>query len=130
MANIRHEYDKAREAHLNKRSDKRYKTIEEARANKFQDQHAGYCTGTCIYRHKVFEDYPLEELVPYIDWTPFFHTWELRGSYPKIFNDKNVGTEAKKLFDDAQVLIEQELLDEKVANCKSGNWLLAAQAQW
>jgi 5-methyltetrahydrofolate--homocysteine methyltransferase len=40
---------------------------------------------------KVFESYPLEELVPYIDWTPFFHTWELRGSYPKIFADKFVG---------------------------------------
>ena len=61
---------------------------------------------------KVIEAYPLEELVPYIDWTPFFHTWELRGSYPKIFNDKYVGVEAKKLYDDAQELLKK-IVSEK-----------------
>ena len=48
---------------------------------------------------------PLEELVPYIDWSPFFQTWELRGKYPSIFDDPNCGTEAKRLFDDAQRLL-------------------------
>lgn len=52
--------------------------------------------------------YSLEDVVPYIDWNPFFQTWELRGKYPnrgypRIFNDESVGAEAKKLFDDAQV---------------------------
>jgi 5-methyltetrahydrofolate--homocysteine methyltransferase len=105
---IKDEYAKAREAHLNKKSDKRFVTIEEARTGKFQISLDGDVapkptfTGT-----KVIEAYPLEDLVPYIDWTPFFHTWELRGSYPKIFDDKYVGVEAKKLFDDAQVLLNK-----------------------
>jgi len=53
----------------------------------------------------------LEEVVPYIDWSPFFQTWELRGKYPnrgypRIFNDETVGAEAKKLFDDAQDMLK------------------------
>ncbi len=72
---------------------------------------------------KVLEDFPLEELVPYIDWTPFFHTWELRGSYPRIFEDKNVGDEAKKLYDDARALL-QRIVDEKLLKAKAvfGFW--------
>ncbi|MCZ4245154.1 methionine synthase [Pedobacter punctiformis] len=123
ISQIKEEYEKAREAHLNKRSDKRFKTIEEARENKFkidfeENLPVPEFTGT-----KVFDHYPLEELVPYIDWTPFFHTWELRGSYPKIFDDKNVGVEAKKLFDDAQALLKR-VLDEKLFTARGviGFW--------
>ncbi|RVU00448.1 methionine synthase [Mucilaginibacter limnophilus] len=123
-AGIRAEYDKAREAHLNKRNDKRFVSIVDARGLKCQINLNGSIpnkptfTGT-----KVFESFPLEELVPYIDWTPFFHTWELRGSYPKIFDDKFVGDEAKKLFDDAQVLLKK-IIDEKLlhANGVIGFW--------
>ncbi|TKC13083.1 methionine synthase [Pedobacter polaris] len=123
VAGIRAEYDKAREAHLNKRSDKRYKTIEEARADKFQIALDKVVTEPTFTGTKVFEDYPLEELVPYIDWTPFFHTWELRGSYPKIFEDKFVGDEAKKLFNDAQTLL-QRIVNEKLLTAKGviGFW--------
>ena len=123
VAGIRAEYDKAREAHLNKRSDKRFKTIEEARADKFQIELDKVVTEPTFTGTKVFEDYPLAELVPYIDWTPFFHTWELRGSYPKIFDDKFVGVEAKKLFDDAQVLLKK-VVDEKLLTAKGviGFW--------
>jgi 5-methyltetrahydrofolate--homocysteine methyltransferase len=111
---IKDEYAKAREAHLNKRSDKRFLSIEEARSNKYQIDLETFApvkpsfTGT-----KVFEAFSLKELVPYIDWTPFFHTWELRGSYPKIFDDKNVGIEAKKLFDDAQQML-QKVIDQNL----------------
>jgi 5-methyltetrahydrofolate--homocysteine methyltransferase len=71
----------------------------------------------------VIENFPLEELVPYIDWTPFFHTWELRGSYPKIFEDTFVGDEAKKLFNDAQVLLKR-IVDQKLFTAKAviGFW--------
>ncbi len=123
VAGIKAEYAKAREAHLNKRSDKRYKTIEEARADRFQIELDKVITEPSFTGTRVFEDYPLEELVPYIDWTPFFHTWELRGSYPKIFNDKVVGTEAQKLYDDAQVLLKR-IVDEKLLTAKGviGFW--------
>jgi 5-methyltetrahydrofolate--homocysteine methyltransferase len=123
VAGIRAEYDKAREAHLNKRSDKRFKTIEEARADKFQIDLTKVAPAPTFTGTKVFEDYPLAELVPYIDWTPFFHTWELRGSYPKIFDDKNVGDEAKKLFNDAQALLNK-VVDEKLLTAKGviGFW--------
>jgi 5-methyltetrahydrofolate--homocysteine methyltransferase len=121
---IKDEYEKAREAHLNKRSDKRFVSIDDARNLKLQINLNGAVppkptfTGT-----KVFESYPLEELVPYIDWTPFFHTWELRGSYPKIFNDKYVGTEAKKLFDDAQELLKKIVKEKSLqANAVIGFW--------
>ncbi|QJD96291.1 methionine synthase [Mucilaginibacter robiniae] len=105
---IKDEYAKAREAHLNKRSDKRFISLDEARNQRIELNLDGAMpskptfTGT-----KVFEAFPLAELVPYIDWTPFFHTWELRGSYPKIFEDKNVGTEAHELFDNAQALLNR-----------------------
>ncbi|WP_295770037.1 methionine synthase [uncultured Mucilaginibacter sp.] len=121
---IKAEYEKAREAHLNKRSDKRFLSLQDARANKFQlnlDE-AVACkpsfTGT-----RVFEAFPLKELVPYIDWTPFFHTWELRGSYPKILTDKNVGVEATKLFDDAQAMLNKVINENLLqANGVIGFW--------
>jgi len=123
IKNIKAEYEKAREAHLNKRSDKRYKTIQEARENKFQIDLDQVAPAPTLIGTKVFEDFPLEDLVPYIDWTPFFHTWELRGSYPKIFEDKFVGDEAKKLYNDAQKLM-QRIIDEKLLKAKAviGFW--------
>src|SRR5207248_9335239 len=48
---------------------------------------------------------PLDELVPYIDWSPFFHVWELRGRYPEILQDATYGAEARQLFDDARALL-------------------------
>lgn len=120
---IREEYDKAREAHLNKRSDKRFKNIEEARQEGFKIDPALIAPAPSFTGTKVFENYPLEELVPYIDWTPFFQTWELRGSYPRILEDKVVGDEAKKLFNDAQILLKR-IVDEKLLTAKAviGFW--------
>ncbi len=124
ISDIKEEYAKAREAHLNKRVDKKFMPIKEACEQKFQISVDGDIspkpsfTGT-----KTIKDFPLEELVPYIDWTPFFHTWELRGSYPKIFNDTFVGSEAKKLFDDAQVLLEEIVSQKQLqANAVIGFW--------
>ena len=121
---IKDEYEKAREAHLNKRSDKRFVSIEDARSQKLElELNSSVAPKPKFTGTKVFEAYPLEELMPYIDWTPFFHTWELRGSYPKIFHDKFVGVEAKKLFDDAQALLKK-IVDEKLlqANGVIGFW--------
>ncbi|WP_207429093.1 methionine synthase [Pedobacter sp. SYSU D00535] len=124
IKNIKEEYHKAREVHLNKRSDKRFKSIEEARESKYKiNLNGSIAPAPTFTGTKVFEDYPLEELVPYIDWTPFFHTWELRGSYPRIFEDKVVGDEAKKLFDDAQKLLKR-IVNEKLLKAKAviGFW--------
>jgi 5-methyltetrahydrofolate--homocysteine methyltransferase len=127
ISQIKAEYDKAREAHLNKRSDKRFKTLEEARANKFQIDLDKVAPAPSFTGTKVLEDFPLEELLPYIDWTPFFHTWELRGSYPRIFDDKNVGDEAKKLYGDAQTLLKR-IVDEKLLKAKAVFGFWPAQA--
>jgi 5-methyltetrahydrofolate--homocysteine methyltransferase len=62
---------------------------------------------------QTLREFPLEKLVPYIDWSPFFMTWELKGKYPKIFDDPDLGTEAKKLFDDAQKLLTR-IVEEKL----------------
>jgi len=70
---------------------------------------------------RVLRDVPLQELVPYIDWSPFFMAWELKGKYPKIFDSPEVGVEAKRLFDDANRLL-QEIIDQKSfgASCVYG----------
>ena len=63
---------------------------------------------------KVFEDYPLAELAEYIDWSPFFHAWELRGRFPKILQDPVVGAEATKLYQDAQILLKKILGEKRI----------------
>src|SRR5690606_29631339 len=121
---IRDEYDRAREAHLGKRNDKRYVNIKEARKNHFNIQWENYSpTKPSFLGTKMFENYPLDDLFPYIDWTPFFHTWELRGSYPRILTDKIVGTEATKVFEDAQAMLKN-VIDNKLlqANGVIGFW--------
>ena len=72
---------------------------------------------------RVLEDVPLADLVPYIDWSPFFQTWELKGKYPKIFTDPVVGEHARKLFEDAQALL-QRIVDEKLLTARAvfGFW--------
>ncbi|AFD08220.1 methionine synthase [Solitalea canadensis] len=124
MAGITKEYDQLRDFHLNKKSTKTFVSIEEARNRRLKLNWESYqpvkpsFTGA-----KVLDNYDLAELAEYIDWTPFFHTWELYGSYPKIFNDEVVGTEAKKLFADAQVLLKR-IVDEKLLTARAviGFW--------
>ncbi|MEH6307881.1 methionine synthase [Olivibacter sp. CPCC 100613] len=123
-ATIRAEYDQARENHLRKRADKKLVSIDEARAKAFQLDWTNYqAPKPGFLGTKVFADFPLEDLLPYIDWTPFFHTWELRGSYPRILTDKVVGTEATKLFDDAKKLLH-EIVSKKLLKAKGviGFW--------
>ena len=67
---------------------------------------------------RVYNPVPLEEIVPYIDWTPFFHAWELRGIYPKIFEQEDVGPKAKELFDDGQKLLDR-IVREKLLEARA-----------
>ena len=72
---------------------------------------------------RTISNQPLDELVPYIDWSPFFHTWEMRGRYPKIFDDPEVGEQARQLFEDAQKLL-QDIVNGKLIAAKGvyGFW--------
>jgi 5-methyltetrahydrofolate--homocysteine methyltransferase len=76
---------------------------------------------------KVLKDFPLSEIRPYIDWSPFFMTWELKGKYPKIFKDKIVGDQARELYEDANTLIDQ-IIDTHVirANAAYAFWPAAS----
>jgi 5-methyltetrahydrofolate--homocysteine methyltransferase len=113
MAEISKEYDRVREQNKNAQSQNKYISIAEARENKFPvDWEKTAIAAPAFIGNKVFDDYSLEEIASYIDWTPFFHSWELKGSYPKIFSDPKRGDEAKKLFDDAQKMLKQ-IISEK-----------------
>ena len=113
MADVTKDYDRLREQNKNAQSQNKFISLEEARANKFPiDWTQTEITKPTFIGNKVFTNYDLKEIAEYIDWTPFFHSWEMKGSYPKIFNDPERGTEAKKLFDDAQHLLKQ-IINEK-----------------
>jgi 5-methyltetrahydrofolate--homocysteine methyltransferase len=121
---VQEEYEKLRVHHQNKKTAKTYLTLSDARANKFSiDWKQEDIATPTFLGTKVFDDYSLEELVNYIDWTPFFQTWELHGRFPKILQDEVVGTEATKLYNDAKTLL-QRVVDEKWLNAKAviGLW--------
>jgi 5-methyltetrahydrofolate--homocysteine methyltransferase len=63
---------------------------------------------------RVLRDFPLDRIVPYIDWSPFFMTWEIRGKYPRVFDDKKVGLEARRLYDDARKLLDRIIADRSI----------------
>ncbi|MGD8514175.1 MAG: methionine synthase, partial [Granulosicoccaceae bacterium] len=109
---VRAEYEQVRINHAGRRARIDWLSLEQARANRTPIDWSGYTPPVPTFAGtRVFDDYPLAELRDYIDWTPFFHTWELKGSYPKIFDDPAKGEEAHKLFDDAQRMLEQ-IIDE------------------
>jgi 5-methyltetrahydrofolate--homocysteine methyltransferase len=66
---------------------------------------------------RAYSPVPLEEIVPYIDWTPFFHAWELRGIYPKIFDQEGIGPKAKELFEEGQKLLDR-IVREKLLEAR------------
>ena len=117
VANIQAEYEKVREAHHASEAKKNRITLQAARDNRFEIDWPNYDPPKPSFTGaRTFANYPLADLVPYIDWSPFFATWELRGRYPAILDDNTVGPEARKLFADAE-----ELLNRIV----EGNWVTA-----
>lgn len=102
------QYEAIRKERLEKRSQTEYFTLEEARKNQFtSDWKKIQIAKPSFSGIRVFQDFSLADLRDRIDWTPFFLTWELKGKYPAIFNDKKMGAEAKKLFDDAETLLKR-----------------------
>ncbi|ALN58043.1 methionine synthase [Lysobacter enzymogenes] len=118
------DYAEIRERHRNRGDGKRLVSLEKARGQRFDGGWADYAppapNAPGVY---AFDDYPLEELVDYIDWTPFFNTWELAGRYPAILTDEIVGTQATELYRDARAMLKQ-LVAEKWIRAKAvfGLW--------
>ncbi|MDG2280662.1 MAG: vitamin B12 dependent-methionine synthase activation domain-containing protein, partial [Flavicella sp.] len=122
------EYDKLRDGYLNRARKKVYLPLEEARANKFKID----WKAEDVYKPKklgvhVIEDLDFNELVPYLDWTPFFQSWELHGKYPAILEDEIVGEQAKDLFKDAKTMLDR-VLKEKWFKAKAVYGLFPANA--
>lgn len=95
-------------ASFSRRAERKLVPIAEARRRAFSTDWASAPIATPRFHGvRVLEDVPLQEIVPYIDWSPFFMTWELKGKYPKIFDDPVVGKEARKVFDNARSLLDR-----------------------
>ena len=106
-AQISQEYDAARIAHINSQSKKARLTLKEARDNAFKLNMEGYTPPKPSFiGTKTFTDYDLALLRPFIDWTPFFATWEMKGRYPAILSNDHYGEEATKLFADANAMLD------------------------
>jgi len=123
-ASLRTEYAKAREAHQRGQSAKARLTLKEAQSNAWTTDWKNYTppkptfTGT-----KTLTEYPLEKLRDFIDWTPFFATWELKGRYPAILENELYGEAARDLFKDANAMLD-EIIEKKwvSANAIFGFW--------
>lgn len=117
IQDIKDEYENMRLKRSQRQSGKKASTLQQARDNRFNFDWSQYTPPKPNFLGlKAFDDYPMAELVDYIDWTPFFQAWELSGKYPQILENEVVGEEASKLFADAQAMLKQ-IIDE--------NWLQA-----
>ncbi|HLP65632.1 methionine synthase [Flavobacterium sp.] len=114
---VREEYDQLREGYLSRSRDKNYLSIEEARKNKLQLNWNDFEPVKPNFIGTKTVEVELTELVDFIDWTPFFSSWELYGKYPAILTDEVVGEQATHLFDDAQKMLNQ-IVTEKWLTAK------------
>jgi len=122
------DYDALRIARAKNTRQKKMVSIQEARDNKYQiDWKNAELPAPKMTGVKYFLDYSIEELSEYIDWTPFFMSWQLAGKYPAILEDKVVGVEAKKLFNDAQSMLRR-IIDEKWLTAKGAFGIFPANA--
>ncbi len=116
---IKSDYKVLREKRLSSQKAKNVVSIEEARRNKLKIDWKSYFLPKPKFTGvKVFDNYSIEEICDYIDWTPFFSSWQLRGKYPKIFDNPTIGEEAKKLYNDAQSMLRR-IIDEKWLTAKA-----------
>jgi 5-methyltetrahydrofolate--homocysteine methyltransferase len=113
-SDIRAEYDAFRETFLNRSRDKNFLTIEQARKNKLQLDWDNFTPVKPNVLGEQVIEVELDVLVPYIDWTPFFRTWELFGKYPAILTDEVVGEQATSVFADANEMLEVILREKKL----------------
>jgi 5-methyltetrahydrofolate--homocysteine methyltransferase len=117
METIRREYIKVADTHARGLAEKKRVPLAKARADRFKIDWPNYMPPRPTFLGtRAFLNYPVAELIPYIDWTPFFATWEMVGTYPLLFDDPKIGPPAKALFDDAQAMLKQMVAE---------NWLTA-----
>lgn len=109
---IREEYDNLREGYLNRSRDKNYLTIEQARKNKLQLDWSSFQPSKPNFIGTKIIDVELSELIPFIDWTPFFQSWQLFGKFPKILTDEVVGTDATNLYNDALFMLDKIVVEK------------------
>ncbi len=113
LAEVRAEYERVRRQHAQKKGQGPHYKLEDARHHGLKTDWTEYQPPRPVFLGvKAFQDYPLEALIPFIDWTPFFQTWELRGRYPALLEDPAVGATARQLFADAQAML-QRIVEEK-----------------
>ncbi|AZA61410.1 methionine synthase [Chryseobacterium indoltheticum] len=119
VSDLKNDYSDFREKFLNRQVDKNYVSLEDARKDKFKiDWENEEIFTPNNLGIQVFENQDLEELVPFIDWSPFFRSWDLHGKYPNIFDDEVVGEQAKELFKDGQKILKK-IVDEKLLVAKA-----------
>ena len=125
---VRQQQQQAREAYESKKTLKKLLPLEEARNRRIPiDWQTSERPTPSFLGTRVIDDQPLHDLVPVIDWSPFFHTWELKGKYPTIFEDPVVGAKAKDLFDDARELLK-EILDNRLLTARAVYGLFPANS--
>ncbi len=113
ITNVKQEYVEFREEYANRQTVKNYISIADARKNKLKvDWENSIITKPTFLGNKTLKNYSLSEIADYIDWTPFFQTWDLHGKYPKIMTDAVVGTEATKLFEDANAMLKKIIAEK------------------
>ena len=119
IANNNLEHERARVAHERKRPSKPLLTIEESRKRAFRtDWSTVDVPKPSFLGLKVIDDLPLREIAAFIDWSPFFHAWEIRGRYPALLDDPEIGPRCRELFNDAQTLLNR-LIDQKLIHGKA-----------
>ena len=122
-ATTKADYERLRNEHSERTREKKMLTLEQARANRIPIDWSSYDPPVPQFLGPREVSVPLETLVEYIDWSPFFHTWELRGRYPAILEDEVVGQQAQELFEDAQQLLRR-IVSEKLLTARGvfGFW--------
>jgi 5-methyltetrahydrofolate--homocysteine methyltransferase len=124
IAKVREDYGRIAESYARGQAEKVRTSIAEARANRLSLDWAGYTPPKPTFLGtRAFKAYDLAELSRYIDWTPFFHAWELKGTFPRILEDDKYGEAARNLYEDARAMLKQ-LIEEKwlTANGVVGFW--------
>jgi len=124
VAGVQAEYAKVAEAHRRSEADKQRLPLAKARANAFKPDWASYVPPKPSFLGtRVFRTYDIADLVPVIDWTPFFQTWELKGRFPAILEDEKQGEAARALWEDAQAMLKR-IVEERWFNPKAviGFW--------